>query len=129
MTKKFRKAPPGDVRAFEVGGHLLWPYMALSEFFVVMALCRCVPSTSAEVAREVSTWLDTPLPPGGLNRSLQVVAGLGWARHTEGVYAIKSEGIKIMRGCHAVFMRMSGGSLTPPDAAVLKCFVEEFERS
>ena len=40
MTKKFEKQPPGDVRAFEVGGNLLWPNMALSEFFVVLALCR-----------------------------------------------------------------------------------------
>ena len=99
MTKKFEKQPPGDVRAFEVGGNLLWPNMALSEFFVVLALCRRGPSTSAEVAREVSTWLDAPLPPGGLKRTLHVVAGLGWARHTEGVYAIRSAGIKIMRSC------------------------------
>ena len=129
MTKKFEKQPPGDVRAFEVGGNLLWPNMALSEFFVVLALCRRGPSTSAEVAREVSTWLDAPLPPGGLKRTLHVVAGLGWAHHTEGVYAIRSAGIKIMRSCHVAYMRMLAGGPAHSDAAVHKCCVEEFERS
>jgi len=129
MTKKFENQPPGDMLAFEVGGHLLWTHMALSEFFVAAALCRCGPSTSAEVAREVSTWIDTPLPPGGLKRTLYVVAGLGWARHTEGVYAIRSEGIKIMRSCHVAYMRMLGDGLAHPDAAVYKCCIEEFERS
>ena len=113
MTKKFEKQPPGDVRAFEVGGSLLWPNMTLSEFFVVLALCRRGPSTSAEVAREVSTWLDAPLPPGGL----------------EGVYAIRSAGIKIMRSCHVAYMRMLAGGPAHSDAAVHKCCVEEFERS
>ena len=129
MTKKFERQPLGDVRAFEVGGHLLLPFMALSEFFVVLALCRRGPSTSAEVAREVSTWLDAPLPPGGLKRTLHVVAGLGWARHTEGVYAIRSAGIKIMRSCHVAYMRMLAGGPAHSDAAVHKCCVEEFERS
>jgi hypothetical protein len=129
MTKKLQKTPPGDVLRFEVGGHLLWNSMALSDYFVVMALCRRGPSTSAEVAREVSTWLENPLRPDGLNRALHMVVGLGWARHTDGIYAIKSEGIEIMRGCHIAFMRMLGGDPTPPEAAVLKCFIEEFERS
>ena len=117
------------MRAFEVGGNLLWPNMALSEFFVVLALCRRGPSTSAEVAREVSSWLDAPLPPGGLKRTLHVVAGLGWARHTEGVYAIRSAGIKIMRSCHVAYMRMLAGGPAHSDAAVHKCCIEEFERS
>ena len=129
MTKKFQKQPPGDVRAFEVGGDLLWPNMALSEFFVVAALCRRGPSTSAEVAREVSTWLDTPLPPGGLNRVLHVVAGLGWARLDEGIYTISSDGTRIIRSCHIAYTRMLGSSVIHLDVAAARSCTEEFERS
>ena len=129
MTKKFRKRPPGDVLAFEVGGNLLWPNMALSEFFVVLALCRRGPSTSAEVAREVSTWLDTPLPPGGLNRALHVVAGLGWARLDEGIYTISSDGARIIRSCHIAYTRMLGSSVIHLDVAASRSCAEEFERS
>ena len=128
MTKTFEKQPPGDVLGFEVSGHWLKSCMPLSEIFVVMALCRRGPSTAAEVAREVSTWLDTPLPPGGLRRALQFMAGLGWGCHSDGVYAVTSEGIAIMRSLHTVFLRMSGGGPGAPDAALPRCFAEAFER-
>jgi hypothetical protein len=129
MTKKFQKQPPGDVLAFDVGGQWLKSFMSLSEIFVVMALCRRGPSTAAEVAREVSTWLDTPLPSGGLKRTLHVVAGLGWGCHSDGVYAVTSEGIAIMRGFLLAFMRWSGGNPNAPADALPQCFAETFERS
>lgn len=129
MTRKFRARPPGDVLRFEVGGSQLWANLTLSELFVVMALCRRGPSTEAEVAREVSTWLDTPLPSGGLRRSLNVVAGLGWGCHSDGIYAATSEGIAQMRGFLVAFMRWSGGCPSFPDSAYPLCFANPFERS
>lgn len=129
MTRKFRKRPPGDVLAFEVGGHLLWTHMALSEFFVVMALCRHGPSTCAEVAREVSTWLDTPLPPDELDRALHAAAGLGWARLDEGTYTISSDGTRIIRSCHIAYTRMLGSGVIHLDVAAAQSCAAEFERS
>ena len=129
MTRKFQKRPPGDVLAFEVGGHLLWTHMALSEFFVVMALFRHGPSTSAEVAREVSTWLDAPMPPDGLDRALHAAAGLGWARLDEGTYTISSDGTRIIRSCHIAYTRMLGSGVIHPDVAAARSCAAEFERS
>ena len=129
MTRKFQKRPRGDVLQFEVGGHGLWTHMALSEFFVVMALCRRGPSTAAEVAREVSTWLDTPLPSGGFDRALHVAAGLGWAHLAEGKYTISSDGTRIIRACHIAYTRMLGSGVFHLDGAAAASCAEEFERA
>ena len=129
MTRKFQKQPPGEVLQFEVGCHRLWTHMSLAEFFAVMALCRRGPSTSSEVARETSTWLDTPLPPDGLDRALHAVAGLGWARLDEGIYTISSDGTRIIRSCHIAYTRMLGSSVIHLDAAAARSCAAEFERS
>ena len=129
MTRKFQKRPRGEVLQFEVGGHRLWTHMSLSEFFVVMALCRRGPSTATGVAREVSSWLDTPLPPGGLDRALHVATGLGWARLDEGIYTISSDGTRIIRSCHIAYTRMLGSGVIHLDVAAARSCAAEFERS
>lgn len=129
MTRKFQKRPRGEVLQFEVGGHRLWTHMSLSEFFALMALCRRGPAASSEVSREASTWLDTPLPPGGLDRALHVAAGLGWARLDEGIYTISSDGTQIIRSCHIAYTRMLGSGVIHLDVAAARSCAAEFERS
>lgn len=129
MTRKFQKRPRGEVLQFEVGGHRLWTHMSLSEFFALMALCRRGPSTSSEVAREASTWLDTPLPPDGLERALHAVAGLGSVRLDEGIYTISSDGTRIIRSCHIAYTRMLGSGVIHLDVAAARSCAAEFERS
>ncbi|AKM12141.1 hypothetical protein AB433_17725 (plasmid) [Croceicoccus naphthovorans] len=94
-----------------------------------MALSRRSPATSSEVAREASTWLDTPLPPGGLDRALHTVAGLGWARLDEGIYTISSDGTRIIRSCHIAYTRMLGSGVIHLDDAAARSCAAEFERS
>ena len=109
----------------------LRPDMSVIEFLVGLALCRCGPSTSTAIAREVSGWLDCKASGSpSCKPSLTSMTARGWVRLDAGTYAIADSGDRGM--CRAVYV-----GCHPParrgqrflDVGVFMSIVKDFERS
>ncbi len=103
--------------------------MSVIEFLVGMALCRCGPSSSTVIAREVAGWLNCSLRVAELAPSLAAVTARGWVRADAGVYAIADSGIEAVKGVYAAVIRLLDRGQRFLDVGVFMSIMKDFERS
>ncbi len=112
-----------------LGRHGLVPDFPVIAFLVGMALCRCGPSTSARIAREVSDWLDCDVRALELAGSFAELADRGWVRLEAGSYAITQAGTDAVKGVYAAMIRLLDRGQRFLDVGVFMSIMKDFERS
>ncbi len=118
-----------DRHIIPLGRHGLVPDMSVIEFLVGMVLCRCGPSSSTVIAREVSGWLDCKLRVAEIRPTLASVTARGWVRADAGVYAIADSGSEAVKGVYAAVIRLLDRGQRFLDVGVFMSIMKDFERS